>query len=529
MPSVSPPDDRTVRLKRRLPVWTVLAGVVLATAVVMCIGGRAAAHRDGARQAVFSPNRSRVIPTAIHTIPTAIHTIPTAIHTIPTAIHTIPTAIHKIKHVVVIMQENRSFDSYFGTYPGADGIPVRDGHFTMCVPSPATHSCNYPYHTGVLRNYGARHTDRASSVDIDGGKMNGFIAEAQNCALIDHQFSCPKHGPVKTDVMGYHDAREIPNYWTYARDFVLQDHMFEPVTTWSLPAHLFTLSEWSATCKSSKPASCVNDPQLKKIRERVCFLCKGLLPHSIVFAWTDLTYLLHKHHVSWRYYVARGTPPDCADDAALCRGKQPQQGPGTPGIWNPLPNFQTVRTDRQEGNIQSTARFYAAAHSGNLPAVSWVVPSAAKSEHYPGLVSDGMTYVTRLINAVMRSRDWGSTAIFLTWDDWGGFYDNVAPPRVDENGYGLRVPGLVISPYARSGYVDHHVLSFDAYSKFIEDDFLGGKRLDPSTDGRPDPRPRVRDTVPILGTLMADFNFSQKPRKPTLLPLHPKPGPASTP
>jgi phospholipase C len=140
-----------------------------------------------------------------------------------------------------------------------------------------------------------------------------------------------------------------------------------------------------------------------------------------------------------------------------------------------------------------------------------------------------MTYVTRVINAVMRSRDWSSTAIFLTWDDWGGFYDNVDPPSVDANGFGLRVPGLVISPYARRGHIDSQVLSFDAYNKFIEDDFLGGERLNPRTDGRTDPRPTVRDDVPILGSLVADFNFKQRPRKPVLLPLHPSPGPASTP
>ena len=101
----------------------------------------------------------------------------------------------------------------------------------------------------------------------------------------------------------------------------------------------------------------------------------------------------------------------------------------------------------------------------------------------------GQAYVTALINAAMKSPDWNSTAIFLTWDDWGGFYDHVVPPAVDQNGYGLRVPGLVISPYARRGYIDHQTLSSDAYLKFIEDDFLGGARLNPTTDGRPDPRP----------------------------------------
>jgi phospholipase C len=143
------------------------------------------------------------------------------------------------------------------------------------------------------------------------------------------------------------------------------------------------------------------------------------------------------------------------------------------------------------------------------------------SEHPPALVTAGQTYVTGLIDAIMRSRDWDSTAIFLSWDDWGGFYDHVVPPRVDQNGYGLRVPGLVISPYARKGYIDHQVLSSDAYLKFIEDDFLGGERLDPRTDGRPDRRPDVREDASILGDLQNDFDFDQRPRPALILPLHP--------
>jgi phospholipase C len=164
--------------------------------------------------------------------------------------------------------------------------------------------------------------------------------------------------------------------------------------------------------------------------------------------------------------------------------------------------------------------------------VSWVVPSNAVSEHPPNAVSFGQSYVTSLVNAVMKSPDWNSTAIFLAWDDWGGFYDHVVPPTVDQLGYGLRVPGIVISPYAKQGLVDHQTLSFDAYDKFIEDDFLHGQRIDPRTDGRPDPRPVVRENVKILGELTRDFDFNQKPRKPDVLPVHPKtsltgtPGPA---
>jgi phospholipase C len=136
-------------------------------------------------------------------------------------------------------------------------------------------------------------------------------------------------------------------------------------------------------------------------------------------------------------------------------------------------------------------------------------------------VSAGQSYVTSLINAVMSGPNWKDCAIFLAWDDWGGFYDHVVPVTVDQNGYGLRVPGLVISPYAKWGHVDHQVLSFDAYVKFIEDDFLGGQRLDPKTDGRPDPRPDVREDAEQLGDLRKDFDFDQPPRSPIPLPENP--------
>ena len=240
-----------------------------------------------------------------------------------------------------------------------------------------------------------------------------------------------------------------------------------------------------------------------------------------IYAWTDLTYLMHRAGVSWRYYVANGTEPDCANDALLTCPPV-HQSATTPGIWNPLPLFDTVRQNHQLSNITSVTNFKTAAATGHLPDVSWVIPSGEVSEHPPAKVSAGQAYVTGLVNAVMRGPDWKSTAIFLTWDDWGGLYDHVVPPTVDVNGYGLRVPGIVISPYARRGYIDHQVLSFDAYAKFIEDRFLRGQRLDPANDGRPDSRPIVRENVSRLGDLISDFDFTQKPRPPMILPTNPK-------
>ena len=239
------------------------------------------------------------------------------------------------------------------------------------------------------------------------------------------------------------------------------------------------------------------------------------------YAWTDLTYLLYTHHVSWRYYIFKGTEPDCDSNTKLSCAPV-TQGPKTLSVWNPLPYFETVHADHQLRDIQSLNSFFTAAGQGRLPAVSWIVPSYQVSEHGPEPISRGETYVTGLINTIMESPDWKSTAIFLAWDDWGGFYDNVRPPRVDENGYGLRVPALLISPYAKRGYVDHQTLSFDAYNKFIEDIFLGGQRLDPNTDGRWDPRPDVREDASQLGNLMSEFNFRQKPRRPMLLPVTPR-------
>jgi phospholipase C len=387
--------------------------------------------------------------------------------------------IHKIKHVIVIIQENRSFDDYFGSWPKV-GIPPG-----VCVPDPLNGGCIKPYVDHADSNQGGPHVAKSFIADVDGGKMDGFVKEAE--------LKCKGVKPCPTDVMGYHVQSDIPNYWAYAKHFVLNAKMFESDASWSLPAHMFQVSAWSANCKNpNNPMSCVS----------------SLMPNDRTtanprpFAWTDLTWLLHMYHVSWGYYLDHGA-------------QSPSNPMGVPKIWNPLPGFGDVKADHQEANIQLLRNFKAEAKAGTLPALSWIVPDAADSEHPPALISRGQAYVTRLINAVMSGPDWDSSAIFLAWDDWGGFYDNVVPPHINPEGDGIRVAAMVISPYAKAGYVDDQPLNSNSYLKFIEDDFLGGARLNPNTDGRPDSRPFVADQN--APNILRDFNFNQKPLPPLIL------------
>jgi phospholipase C len=404
------------------------------------------------------------------------------------------SAIPQLQHIIIIVQENRSFDSYFGTYPGANGIPMSNGKPTICNPDPNTGKCVASFHNRSDINAGGPHDPVAFRNDLDGGKVDGFITTARNY-------------PDPDAVMGYHDVRELSNYWAYAQQYVLQDAMFAPSTAYSLPEHLYLISNWSALCTFlNDPASCSSS-----------FLNGGTLPGSL--GWTDITWLLHNRGVSWRYYVFGGQSADVinpADDDGV-NGEYVRQDSTMASQWNPLPAFSDVVADNQLKNVVNGHTFYADAANGKLPSVSWVVPDSVYSEHPPSRVSAGMKYVSGLVNAAMSGPDWNTTAIFITWDEWGGLFDHVTPPVVDWGGYGFRVPGLVVSPWALHGVVDHQTLSFDAYNKLIEDLFLGSRRLDPTTDGRPDPRPDVRENYSGLGDLLNDFDFSQRLRRPMIM------------
>ena len=442
-----------------------------------------------------------------------------------------------IQHVIIIMQENRSFDDYFGTFPGANGIP--SGTCVPMNPSNPSAGCVAPFHDPRDVQSGGPHRAADAQADIDDGitqaKMDGFVHQellgkctgSTTCPSAMQTMLAGTTLPLGYDVMGYHTADEIPNYWSYANAFVLQDNLFESVRGWSLMAHLYLTSEWSAACKKGVLSTCTTSPDLP-------FPAPGT-----VYPWVNLFQLMDLQKVSWKYYLGQGNEPDCDDDEMTC-APAPQSST-VPSHWNPAPFFAWV---------QAQGAAYLALH--NPPADQFLLdvkngaicrkcrgsfPSQQYSEHPLSGTTAGMDYVTAMVNAVMQSPYWQNTAIFVTWDDWGGFYDHVPPPIVDRNstanpiqGYGLRVPGLVISAYAKKHYIDHQFLSFDSYATFIEHIFMNDTRLNPVIMKQPDARPTVRDAIKTvtlingssarIGQLANDFDFTSPPRAPLILNTH---------
>jgi len=250
------------------------------------------------------------------------------------------TGIRKIQHVIIVIQENRSFDSYFGTYPGADGIPMVEGVPTACLPRPGSTRCVRPFHDPNDVNLGGPHGADDARRDIDGGRMDGFIRSeligthgfvhvAERRAAEQRVTACTVHPDTpacaRTDVMGYHDQREIPNYWAYARNFVLQDHLFQSNIGPSQSSHLYLVSGWAAKCKDPlDPMTCVQN-LTRNDHDRV----SGRTPD---FGWTDLTFLLHGAGVSWAYYIDPNSQHDCDDfDEALLVPCEPSGPTGTLG------------------------------------------------------------------------------------------------------------------------------------------------------------------------------------------------------
>ncbi len=378
----------------------------------------------------------------------------------------LPRGLDKVKHIVWIIQENRSFDNYFGTYPGADGTPPG-----TCLPvMPGAHRCIAPFHMPAnMPPCDLAHRWVIAHAAYDHGAMDGFVwAE----------------GTPYT--MGYYDQRDIPNYWSYARHYTLCDRFFSSLMGASLPNHLYTVAAQSGGVIN-------NLFSIKEIEE--------VLDTPGGYSFATMVNLFTKAKVSWKYYeeTQRVNPPGKG------RNYLADPDPKHYSLWNPLPGFKAIRDNPADmAHLVSLNEYFDDLKNGTLPEVCWIVPMGIDSEHPPAFPSTGMWYVTHLLNALMESSSWKNTVVFLTWDDYGGFYDHVPPPLVDAYGYGPRVPTLVISPFAKPGYISHHTYDFTSMLKFIELRYGLGHLT--ARDDRADP-------------MFDCFNFDQTPNPPHLLAI----------
>ncbi len=346
----------------------------------------------------------------------------------------------RIAHIIFLIQENHTFDNYFGTYPRAEGFPAN-----LRVPlQPGGPPQVAPFHFTSPLTHDMRHRWETAHEAMNGGKMDGFIGAEHS-----------------RDTMGYYDRSDLPNYWSYADEFTLCDRFFSSLAGPSLPNHLYTIAAQSG--------GLVNNMQQ---------------PPAGGFTFPTMAELLHKGDVSWKYYDG-GTDPQSF------------------GLWNPLPGFKAFQSDPSlRSHLVAIADYFRDLRNGTLPAVSWIVPNMPESEHPVADIQVGMWYVTALTNALMKSPYWRDSVLVITWDDYGGFYDHVPPPRVDDYGYGPRVPTIVISPYSRRGHIDHTQYDFCSVLRFIEDEF-----------GLPSLTARDRDAASLRHAL----DVEQKPRPPFLI------------
>jgi phospholipase C len=426
-----------------------------------------------------------------------------------------------VKHFIYIIQENITFDHYFGTYPGADGIPAG----VKLSYLPGGEQIYTPFHLHqTFIPHDLNHSWQAAHVDYNDGKMDGFIRgewpmalsyywkgplptvdpedifpldddpemvkedltlanyggrrgrgqnrseEAEAVAagnLPTKHRATPPPGPPPnwvTNTLSYYDWHEIPNYWEYARRFTLCDAFFSSLEGPSEPNHLYTVAAQSG--------GLVNNPG------------RGIVGEEGVYNFTTLAELLQHSQHSWKYYDEK-------------------KNPKAHSLWNPMPGFKRISSSPEMmSHLVSLDEFYADAKADRLPEVCWIVPTAADSEHPPADSARGMWHVTGLVNAVMESKAWEDSVIIVTWDDYGGFYDHVPPPQVDKYGYGFRVPALIISPWARPGFICHVHYDFTSPLKLIEDHFS----LPPLA---------TRDAA--ANNMLDCFDFAQKPNSPDVI------------
>jgi phospholipase C len=380
-----------------------------------------------------------------------------------------------IKHVVVIIQENRSFENFFAGYPGADApmLGSADGKRVRL-------------HEISFIGPDLPHDWRPAVLSWDHGKMDGF-----------YRFSDSSVGG-KDQAYAYVAPSLIAPYWAMARQYVLADHMFPTEFGPSFTAHLtliagtddVTRQKAEVNFTDGAPDDCDSPSGTKSStvdeRRHVSYFTG---PFPCFTQFRTMAETLDDAHVSWKFYATK-----------LLNA----------GFWEPFEAIKYVREgpDWNKDIIVPQTRILTDPGHGKLASVTWVTPSGQDSDH-PGWRSPlGPSWVAAVVNAVGESRYWKDSAIIILWDDWGGWYDNAPPPQLDFRGLGIRVPCLIVSPYAKHGYVSHTQYEYGSILKFIEQAF-NLPPLGPTWDGYTDTR---------ANSLVDSFDFTQKPR--TFVPLH---------
>ena len=301
--------------------------------------------------------------------------------------------------MVIVLQENHTFDNYFGTYPGGEGTLGKN----ICIPQmKGSAKCVAPFHDKNLSPVDLNHNWNAAHSDFDSGLMDGFVySEGSN------------------ETMGYYARGDIPHYWNAADNYVLCDHYFTSVMSESAPNHIYLVAGNAGGLLDDRVPSLLSFPPIFEQLDQ-----KG---------------------ISWKVY----------------------------GFTKWYESFEYVQQNSSaQKNFANAGSFVTDLSNGNLSQVSWVIGAPGGDEHPPKNIQDGENSVANdIVNGIGTSGYWNSAAIFVTWDDYGGFYDHLAPPQVDQYGYGFRVPCLVISPFSKAGFIDSTVNDHTSILKFVENRF----------------------------------------------------------
>ncbi len=410
----------------------------------------------------------------------------------------------KISNIIVIIQENRSFDDFFAGYPGANAPMTGCGVTTSGIARKAVAPLPVPATTGgsgcpsgdipiPLRevnfkdNPDIRHDWYSSMLEWNNGNMDGWTRLPK------------KHNHYAGYV--YENHGDVAPYWTMARQYVLADAMFPTEFGGSFTGHL-TLVAGTDDIKlpgsaevdfpNNPPDDCDSPPgtvssYLTKDPYRKEHKYKGPFPCFDQF--NTMAQVLDDAGISWRIYANKLVGA---------------------GFWEPFEAIKYVRDgpDWKHDVSAPETKVLKDAMNGNLASVSWVTPSGADSDH-PHYHSDaGPSWVSSVVNAIGESNYWSSSAIIVVWDDWGGSYDNAKPPQLDYRGLGIRVPCIIISPYAKEGYVTHKLFEWGSILRFIEvSNGLPAGSIGSTAQGYTDGRANNLDDA-------FDYNQSPRPFKP---------------